>query len=1183
LFGAMRAGDLGRLQAVPRGDVQRLLGFVALHPRTAHRREVLAELLWPDADRPRRSLSDCAYRLRTTLGDGWIDVDADTVALAAGVWVDAGEFDRLAASGSLDDLEAAVVLYAAELVPGIYDDWAVEHRAARHQSFVATLGRLVDAREQSGDVERALLDARRLILAEPLHEPAHQSYLRLLGRQHRYADARSHFEQLRHLLAQELGVAPLPSTTEIVEQLIRERDAATIASEQVRFVGRSLERGVLLDAVERLLAGRGSAVCVEGEAGIGKSRLIEETARSARWRGATVLVGDVREVPEASPLTPLARALAPLLTGSLRFEIENAVGPTMLAALAALHPAWRQDPTTTSTRSTRPGAGQLEQAMRVLGQVAAGVGDVMLVLDDMHWATPATWEAVAALAEGFVPAGGLLVLAYRRPEIEQTAGWSVLEGWDRRSLATVLAIDPLDIDEIAELVAEHAGDQDAERVMALTGGNPFHVTEWLAHERGATSVDPATMVLGRLASLTPERRRALEGAAVLGESIPFRAWLDVTVMAPVELAAISDHLVGGRWLAPTVTGYAFTHDLVRASVYEQIPPRRRRTLHERAADSLSRLEPGNARSRAYHLDRAGLATAAAAAYRATAESHRQQLAMRDAADSLQRALELLPTSLEAERLAVSVQLADVCEVIGDHALQRPALTEAIAIARRSGDTASLMRALLLAGSVAARTTDTGSAEAILAEATVLAEQLDDHRALIEAAYRRADHLAQSGRWPESKQTFLDALDLLTEQPDPWLRARVLRGLAIAANRTGDPAESVRWLELALAEHRLAGDTINELVTMTNLLAAYYDNGTWDELIATAEQAMPIARRLGDRVSLGVITHNLGLAALATGDRAAATRLLDEAGEYFHATQRRRLLGLVINARGLLLEDDGDIPGAIEQYEAALDVAREIDARSEIAFAAHDLGALLYKVGRVAEAEPLLRLSAETWEDAGHPLMRAKSEAYVGLCLVESGSARERDEAQALSERGLALARSGDVAGEHPQAWLWALAQLLRRLGRPDQAVEVLRTASAEVHRQALTIRDPARRRDFERVPLNHAITTELSDETATPTSQEVLLAHRDAPLGRPLRRQELVRVRWTLAAPDDAAIGGKAERRRHRLRRLLTEAALHEAAPTDDDLARALGVSRRTILRDIAVLGGQTPTRRRVARVASSG
>jgi hypothetical protein len=216
-------------------------------------------------------------------------------------------------------------------------------------------------------------------------------------------------------------------------------------------------------------------------------------------------------------------------------------------------------------------------------------------------------------------------------------------------------------------------------------------------------------------------------------------------------------------------------------------------------------------------------------------------------------------------------------------------------------------------------------------------------------------------------------------------------------------------------------------------------------------------------------------------------------------------------------------------------------------------------------------------------MRAKSEAYVGLCLLDSGTAPERVEAQALAERGLALARSGEVAGEHPQAWLWALAQLLRRLGRPDQAVEVLRAASAEVRRQALMIRDPARRRDFERVPLNQAIITELSGEADTQTSQEVLLAHREAPLGRPLRREELVRVRWTLTAPDDAAIDDKAERRRHRLQRLLTEAASHEAAPTDDDLARALGVSRRTILRDIAVLGDQTPTRRRVARVAASG
>src|SRR5690606_10336853 len=131
-------------------------------PGVALRREVLAELLWPDAgERSRRALSGALYRLRRQVGDGWIDPRSDAVALAGGVSVDVWEFDRLAGSHDPADLEEAVDLYRDELLPAVYDDWAREPRTARHLALLAALGRLAEHRERTGDLERAVLDVRR--------------------------------------------------------------------------------------------------------------------------------------------------------------------------------------------------------------------------------------------------------------------------------------------------------------------------------------------------------------------------------------------------------------------------------------------------------------------------------------------------------------------------------------------------------------------------------------------------------------------------------------------------------------------------------------------------------------------------------------------------------------------------------------------------------------------------------------------------------------------------------------------------------------------------------------------------------------------------------------------------------------------------------------------------------------
>jgi hypothetical protein len=116
-----------------------------------------------------------------------------------------------------------------------------------------------------------------------------------------------------------------------------------------------------------------------------------------------------------------------------------------------------------------------------------------------------------------------------------------------------------------------------------------------------------------------------------------------------------------------------------------------------------------------------------------------------------------------------------------------------------------------------------------------------------------------------------------------------------------------------------------------------------------------------------------------------------------------------------------------------------------------------------------------------------------------------------------------------------------------------------------------RRSFFERVPLNRSIVAAYDEHTATRRVISVTLARADAPLGRPLKAEELVTVVWTVDLPEDEAFSGKNERRRFRLIRLLQEAERQGGAPTDDDLASALGVSRRTILRDMRAVADELP------------
>src|SRR5262245_60868887 len=114
LFGPMRIVTGDGPAALTGANTQRLVGYLGLHPRVAHRREALADALWPDAGAAaRRSLSDTLYRLRRHGRDQWLDATGDTIALAGEdwLWVDVWEFDRLADGDSRTDWERAIALY----------------------------------------------------------------------------------------------------------------------------------------------------------------------------------------------------------------------------------------------------------------------------------------------------------------------------------------------------------------------------------------------------------------------------------------------------------------------------------------------------------------------------------------------------------------------------------------------------------------------------------------------------------------------------------------------------------------------------------------------------------------------------------------------------------------------------------------------------------------------------------------------------------------------------------------------------------------------------------------------------------------------------------------------------------------------------------------------------------------
>ncbi len=1173
LFGALRVYQDGHLFPLSGEKTLTLFAYLVLNPRRPHHREQLADMLYMDApyDRARRNFSDTLYRLQKALGRDWFDVEGDVVALRTNelLWVDAWEFERLAGSDQVDHLQKAIDLYTGDLLPELYADWLVTERELRRNQYLTALERLAAVQEKKGELQQALLTLRRLVLAEPLHEPAHQIYLRLLGRMQRYGEALAHYDYLRTLMLSELGAEPLAETRLIAETIEHERDLATIqivTEEQTPFVGRNVERATMLAAVEAMLKGKGTIIAIEGEAGIGKTRLLREIAASVRWRGASLLQGQASETPNASPFSPLTDALRPLFNSPHLLQLEALLASETLAALAPLYPNWDTKAALYDV-SPQQASNRFYSALQKFGEILAQLTPTVFVLDDLQWADSVLWKSLEGFARGLVRGGGLFIVVYRHPDIETMPGWEVIQNWDRAGIIKFITLEPLTIEEVAQLVGQNK-PADPAAIHARTSGNPFYIHQWLA-DPNLDFPTPHKTILHHLQTLSPTARLAIDSASILGETIPYRLWSEVAGLPPLTLAGSNDELMAKRWLQPSISGITFTHDLVRTAVYNEIEPKRRRRLHERAAQVYQTLSPDNLRAQAFHLDQAKRNSEAAATYYQAAEKDISRFAYNEAANSLARALALLPAEVTLQRIETALSLGRVCGVIGDRVRQRPALDEAMMGARILKNPDLLLQVLLTTAQAAISTNQNANAEALLSEALALAQKLQDPKSETEVLLLRGMNETNLLHSVEAKKYNVKALKLAQKISDPSREARALRGLGIAARDLARPLESIKWLEQALVVQRHIGDRIGEVTTRANLITAYFDLAAWDRVLAISDEVLLPAMELNLSYVCSYVRHLQALAYFSLGDYPTAREIFIQVEQDYRAVENERAAILAHDSLGIVAENEGDFEQAESCYRSALAVIREIEGATEIPIILNDLGALLLRLERPLEAIPVLQEARQHWIIEEDELGRLKAEAYLGLALLSSN---EPIQAGELAADGWEALQAGLSVGEQPQAWLWALCRLLVGLDQHDSAQVVLQAAYSELQRQARAIRDADLRHSFfERVPLNRAIVAAYDDLTGTVRVAAVQLARRDAPLGRQLREDEYVLVYWTVNAPEDEAIADKTDRRQSQLKRLLQQAESQNAAPTDEDLAQALGVSRRTILRDMQLLAHEIP------------
>ncbi len=419
----------------------------------------------------------------------------------------------------------------------------------------------------------------------------------------------------------------------------------------LELIGRDHSAGLLRAEIGRVADSHGGLVLVTGEAGIGKTTLVTDAMDAARRGGALVLSGscwDSAAAPGFWPWTQVVRGLRRHATEGEWAAVEQATGGA-LAALLGDKPGGESGPAD---------GFQLYDAVASALVAVSQRRPVVVVLDDLHWADPASVRLLEFVAQHTWFERLLIVATYRDVEVEATDHQLAPLLLPLSSRATTVTLTGLDHDEVGALIARTVG-QEAEpdlvaEVFVRTGGNPFFVeqTARLWHSgNSVTAVAPGVRdAVRRRLSLLPELvSRLLTAAAVLGREF-HRQVLAATVGQPVaQVDRLLAQAVTARLVSALGDGlFAFAHDLVRETLYESLDEEQVRARHAavvRALDKSTaladRLHAADLARHAY-LARGELAAATVVdRLVAAARDGRRRLAFEESIGHYRRALELL--------------------------------------------------------------------------------------------------------------------------------------------------------------------------------------------------------------------------------------------------------------------------------------------------------------------------------------------------------------------------------------------------------------------------------------------------------------------------------------------------------------------------------------------------------------
>ncbi len=498
---------------------------------------------------------------------------------------------------------------------------------------------------------------------------------------------------------------------------------------ELPLVDREEELTILKSIFAETVAGKGQAVLVVGEGGVGKTRLVRELGNTAMGQNAIFAVGSSYEEEGLIPYSPWIEVIRGIIDQASPEILSKTLGPT-LAVVSRLVPelavtakqvgikGWLSGPETGELVSTTEADRvRLFQAVTDFLLHVSKRRPVLLFLDDALWADPVSLQLLRYFCRRIRGHRLMVLVAYRDIELpEEHALSRLILDLNRERILRQVKLNKLTADHVTEIISNHLGGEPvapefAKLIHSRTGGNPFFVEEvlrslsetgqvqkseqgWTLQEIGQVRI-PSTvraLIKHRLSRLNNETLQVLAAASAIGMEFPYEVIRRLGDQKEEELISLLEAAAAASLLKEKRTGsdisYIFTDEQIREFLYDELSLIRKRKIHGRIAQVMEQLHQNKKDQRpedlAYHYVRSG-DIAKAAEYSLKAGDRAARLyAQAEAKAHYRNVLDLLEAEQSEERLDVLEKIGQASYRLGEYQESVRYYRDAISAAERLG-------------------------------------------------------------------------------------------------------------------------------------------------------------------------------------------------------------------------------------------------------------------------------------------------------------------------------------------------------------------------------------------------------------------------------------------------------------------------------------------------------------------